>query len=158
MPVYLIQAGDERGPVKIGFSRFDLGVKGRLATLQSMTYLPLTIARTLADGCLIVEGWMHWRFASARLRGEWFTFSPEMLSEEPPARADAVRRLRPLIRHLGVLRIAEGTGRSVTALHRWSRSETAPRDAATAIAGLANNHGLRVNPEFLMRPVAWGAA
>lgn len=79
MPVYFIQVGDE-GPVKIGRAT---NVKRRLAELQVAHYESLRILREIT-GEHAVERWFHKKFNHLQLRGEWFQFSPEMLTICPP--------------------------------------------------------------------------
>lgn len=66
--VYLIQAGGEAGPVKIGHAK---DPTGRLRELQTASPEPLVLLATLPGG-RPVEGQMHKWFASYHLRGEWF--------------------------------------------------------------------------------------
>ena len=79
MAVYFIQAGDG-GPVKIGIAD---DVASRLASLQTGCPAQLKILR-LVRGDRPTEIEMHIRFARQRLRGEWFSFDPEMLSVALP--------------------------------------------------------------------------
>lgn len=78
MSVYLIQ--DVIGRVKIGYSDT---VYARKAALQTAHSEPLRLIRVV-DGGKITERWMHRRFSSQRLGGEWFTFSADMLTVSPP--------------------------------------------------------------------------
>jgi hypothetical protein len=80
MATYIVRAG-ENGPVKIGWAD---DVPSRLATLQTGHYETLTVIREV-DTWWQSEAEFHRRFASHRLRGEWFTFVPEMLSFVPTA-------------------------------------------------------------------------
>ena len=75
MPVYLIQAGNGDGPVKIGHGRLPLR---RLQNLQLGSPERLRLIGTIA-GAATEESELHRRFAFDRIRGEWFRFNPEML-------------------------------------------------------------------------------
>ena len=96
MTVYLIQA-DENGPVKIGSTE---NIAGRLSKMQSDNCCPLKVLRLL-DGGKHEEEILQARFARQWLRGEWFTFSPDMLGDlglsevAAPKRCRVLRRLRP---------------------------------------------------------------
>lgn len=86
MPVYLVRAG-ENGPVKIGFT-----ARGTVRLTKIQTDNPeKLIALRFLIGDKQTEAALHARFAAQRLRGEWFSFSPEMLGdlgvEDAPAEA-----------------------------------------------------------------------
>jgi hypothetical protein len=71
--VYFIQA-DDGGPIKIGWA---LDPIARLKELQVGCPEPLSLLMTLADeGGL--ETQLHRRFATLRLRGEWFRAEQEL--------------------------------------------------------------------------------
>jgi Meiotically up-regulated gene 113 len=72
--VYFIQA-DVGGPVKIGTTR---DVQQRLASLSVAHALDLRVLATFPGGTR-EERELHARFASDRLRGEWFSSSPALL-------------------------------------------------------------------------------
>ncbi len=78
--LYFIRAGDN-GPVKIGIAD---SIPERMATLQSASAVTLCLIREI-PGNRAQEQWLHQRFAEVRLRGEWFTFTEEMLTVVPPA-------------------------------------------------------------------------
>jgi hypothetical protein len=83
--VYFVRAGPD-GPVKIGLAR---DVARRLKTLQTASPVPLLLLGVV-PGDAKVERQLHRRFAGSRLRGEWFTPSPELLAHidalvHPPA-------------------------------------------------------------------------
>jgi hypothetical protein len=71
----MVRGGDL---VKIGFTAGD--VAKRIANLQTGSPVPLTILRVVV-GDERVERALHSRFAPHRQRGEWFTFSDEMLGD-----------------------------------------------------------------------------
>lgn len=71
--IYLIQSGDESGPVKIGHAR---NPWKRRSSLQCGNPSILKI-RKLVEYCgpasiSEVEAEFHWRFRRYRIRGEWF--------------------------------------------------------------------------------------
>ena len=70
--VYFIQAGDG-GPIKIGRA---VDVIRRLHGLQAASWEEL---RLLSATGAVTEREMHQRFASLRIRGEWFKPSVELL-------------------------------------------------------------------------------
>ena len=76
MPVYLIRSGAD-GLVKIGFSDT---VHKRISQMQVGSPDRLTILRIL-DGGRELEAALHAWFKPNRVRGEWFTFSEDMLSD-----------------------------------------------------------------------------
>jgi hypothetical protein len=77
MPVYMIQAGGEHGPVKIGVTD---DVEKRLIGMQTGNHQPLVLIR-LFEGGPNEERALHQRFADLRLNGEWFSFSKQMLGD-----------------------------------------------------------------------------
>lgn len=74
--VYFAQAGDG-GPVKIGFSRSG---PGRIKDLQIACPWDLRLIGVMAADGMDAERRLHQRFASARIRGEWFEPTPELLA------------------------------------------------------------------------------
>ncbi len=74
MTIYFIQAG-ELGPVKIGHGT---NPRRRLHNLQIGSAEPLRLLG-IREGDEEEERHLHQRFAHLHIRGEWFTFSPEML-------------------------------------------------------------------------------
>jgi hypothetical protein len=79
MSVYFIQA-KSHSAVKIGIA---VDVEKRCKEIQSAHHEELTIIRIL-DGYRETENWLHCYFADKRIRGEWFTFSEEMMTISPP--------------------------------------------------------------------------
>lgn len=71
MPLlYFIQAGDDSGPIKIGFTS---NIERRVSELQTGNHLPLhVLASFLLDNADAVEQALHVAFAAFRLEGEWF--------------------------------------------------------------------------------------
>ncbi len=80
MAVYLVQVGDQKGPVKIGHGRNPLR---RLVNLQLGSPEPLTLLGTF-PGSEVEEQRLHQRFAADHIRGEWFRFNPGMLDGLAP--------------------------------------------------------------------------
>lgn len=74
--VYFIGV-DPDGPIKIGWTakRPD----DRLRTLQTANYQQLRMLATMFDPSQTLEGVLHGQFASARIRGEWFERTPELM-------------------------------------------------------------------------------
>lgn len=85
MSVYFI--ADDYDRVKIGHAD---DPQERLGALQCGSPERLYIMR-IVEGGQKAERWFHRRFASLRLHGEWFKFSPEMLSLAAPDEVPAVR-------------------------------------------------------------------
>lgn len=92
MPVYLARFG-ALGPVKIGHSK---SVQTRLDAIQSRLWDDLHLFRLL-EGNANDERALHKRFASLRIRFEWFHFSSEMTGDLGlhDLRADPTRTLTP---------------------------------------------------------------
>jgi hypothetical protein len=74
--VYLVQARDESGPIKIGFSS---NIANRVKLLQTNNGYPLRVLRWFAAGGKALEQRLHGRFAAHRLHCEWFAPAPEIL-------------------------------------------------------------------------------
>ncbi len=83
MTVYMARAGTD-GPVKIGVAK---DVLRRLKSMNVSSPHDLTLLRTF-DGSHLIEKWLHERFAQYRLKGEWFRFTPEMMSVEIAEKAE----------------------------------------------------------------------
>lgn len=75
MSVYFIQRG-EAGPIKIGHSG---NPKARLAALKTASDQPLRMIGVM-DGDKPDERRLHLRFADARLEGEWFSPTEELVA------------------------------------------------------------------------------
>lgn len=88
--VYFFQAGGSAGPVKIGFSRSPEAMLVRLKTTQTYNHKRISVLGWYY-GSWHFEKVEHSRFASSRLMGEWFSFSPELL--EHVRSMDAARRV-----------------------------------------------------------------
>ncbi len=79
--LYFAQA-EGIGRIKIGFTDGD--VSARLADLQTGSPVPIRLLGTLA-GTLEDEKDLHRRFGAARVCGEWFEPTPELLALIPSA-------------------------------------------------------------------------
>ncbi len=87
MPVYFIQAGSQLGPIKIGRT---FCPEDRMRILQSANHEKLFLIRVInmskeqehLENKL--EQWLHRRFRSLRIHGEWFKFHGKMLTITPP--------------------------------------------------------------------------
>jgi len=70
--VYFIQAGGDRGPIKIG-SAFDVGARLRVLQTGSPERLyVLGVVAVAPNKCRLVEHAIQRRFATTHLRGEWY--------------------------------------------------------------------------------------
>lgn len=76
MPVYFIRAGDTE-MVKIGWSQ---DVPQRVAAIQTGCPVEVRVIRIL-DADRRAEARLHRQFAECRQRGEWFSFSSDMLGD-----------------------------------------------------------------------------
>lgn len=72
------------GPVKIGYST---DIEKRIYRIGRQYRLPFTVVRTIPHGRRWGEIWLHRQFFSLRVRGEWFTFDPAMMTIELPDEA-----------------------------------------------------------------------
>lgn len=77
MPLYLIQAGGNDGPVKIGVAK---DILARLTILQAGNHLPLRLIG-VKKGKTADEKYLHWLYRHLRIRGEWFAFDETLLAE-----------------------------------------------------------------------------
>jgi hypothetical protein len=75
--IYFIQAGDDRGAIKIGWT--SACPSKRLRSLASACPLPLRLLGTKL-GIEKDEQRLHLAFGAAHLRGEWFDASDELLA------------------------------------------------------------------------------
>lgn len=76
MAVYFVRDGG-LGYVKIGWAK---SVASRVRSLQTSHANRLVILREIDDVDRTLESRLHHRFREQRVRGEWFEFSPEMLT------------------------------------------------------------------------------
>ncbi|HYF40909.1 MAG TPA: GIY-YIG nuclease family protein [Ramlibacter sp.] len=148
MPVYFIREAPD-GPVKIGHAT---NVARRLSSLQGGNPRRLEVIRVVAGGAH-VERWLHKQFDAARIRLEWFSFVPDMLTIAPPAVAQAeagpltpaqciVRRfggLAPLSRALG--------HKHPTTVQGWLRSGWVPAKHVESIRAAAARLGIALKLE-----------
>lgn len=78
MSVYFIQQGSD-GPIKIGFCRRDQNVQQRLDTLRTANPYPLHLRAISLMAGQQTERELHRTFAHARLEGEWFQPTEDLL-------------------------------------------------------------------------------
>lgn len=98
--VYFLSAGPD-GPVKIGFTGAD--IRHRVARLQTGCPWKIEIL-ALREGLPKHERMLHWKFRSARMTGEWFRRTDDLLEfarqlcasdfEWPPVETDIVSNVR----------------------------------------------------------------
>jgi hypothetical protein len=103
--IYFLRAGPD-GPVKIGRAR---DVARRVRTLQTGSAVQLLLLGVI-PGVAKLERQLHHRWRRCRIRGEWFTPSPELLTHidaliHPPApeplSPQRAREIRNLLAALG---------------------------------------------------------
>lgn len=82
--IYFVEA-DGAGAIKIGFVAGE-DAADRVRDLQTGSPVPLRLLGTM-PGTLQDENDLHRRFASARIHGEWFRPTPELLAIIPPSAA-----------------------------------------------------------------------
>jgi hypothetical protein len=70
--------------VKIGFTENDVTLKSRIASLQTGVPWKLELLRLIREGGREMETWFHKQFSWAHSNGEWFVYTPMMLSAYPP--------------------------------------------------------------------------
>lgn len=94
MSIYFMQCGGVAGPIKIGSS---YRPSQRLIAFQMGCPYPLSIIREI-DGYLEGERWFHSYFEALNIHGEWFRYSPDLLTVCPPknieTRGDKIMKLR----------------------------------------------------------------
>jgi hypothetical protein len=76
--IYFIQAGNAKGPVKIGYTSHDTPYE-RMAVLQTGNPYKLSCVLIL-PGNKGKERELHQEFSKYRLEGEWFKAAPELTS------------------------------------------------------------------------------
>lgn len=120
--IYFIQAGNHAGPVKIGHCT---DLSHRLRSLQCGHHENLSVIRT-TDGARSVEKWLHRHFSHISLRGEWFSFSGEMLTINPPALVDMDCDDSPLNRAISIAgsqqKLADLLGTTQALIWFWLKS------------------------------------
>ena len=81
MPVYIMSyEGEEHEHVKIGWAH---SIIDRMNTFQCGHHKKTVLLRKI-EGSRKAEAWMHKQFTHLRVRGEWFTFSPDMMTVSIP--------------------------------------------------------------------------
>lgn len=127
--VYLAQMG-EGGPVKIGRAT---DIEGRLHQIQS--YLPLSFVLLASH-----RGWkygredstekqLHRRFASHRLRGEWFSPGAEIMEYVEAVRADVAA-----VEAVALARVKPRPRNAAADLSRWRG--TKPWKSVSTLVGI----------------------
>lgn len=151
MPVYIIRSGED-GLVKIGHG---VVVERRRRAIEMLTGVPMRLLRTI-DGEKRLEMAYHAHFANLRQLGEWFVFSPEMLTVvldplpkklKPPPGPEVVPTpgsLRDLIEKSRKRQdlIAIELGVSAGALSRWLNGHH--RLPAVQVRGIARALGVPI--------------
>lgn len=90
--------------VKIGYTQDRASLKGRLHALQTGQPWQLDLLRVVDGADQWVEMWLHQVYAAQRHHGEWFTYSPDMMTIAADRRA--ISKWTPCIKTrqaLGVL-------------------------------------------------------
>jgi hypothetical protein len=147
MSVYFICAADGSnddgvGSVKIGTT---IDVPRRLGQLQSVYRMKLKVLRIVPGGYAI-EAWLHRRFSSLRTHGEWFKFSQEMLTIEPPTlpdiEADGVTPGGIIERLGGPVAVARYCGAPITTVKNWRDRQSIPARYHRALLNMAKDDGV----------------
>ena len=75
-------------------ARVKIGTTGnltqRIASLSGACGVKLEVLRVIDHAGPRVERWLHRRFSALRGHGEWFSFSEEMLTIQPPEEARSI--------------------------------------------------------------------
>jgi hypothetical protein len=178
MPVYMIQAGGDGGPVKIGYG----DPEKRLAGCQVGNHLELRIIRVFEGGA-DEEAMLHELFADLWLRGEWHNFSRAMMGDvglieielerdpepEPePELEPIVVRLRadrsmPVIENIkeivrragGPLKLGKEIGLSHSAISCWKRVPALHCRRVSELTGIPMHE---LNPSVFPAPTGADAA
>lgn len=114
--VYFLQS-ETGGPIKIGVAEH---ATARLAEIQRMSPVRLRLVGLIAFGGYVLERTLHAMFADARLHGEWFEPTPELLAfiaenassspdVERPNAADSAPSLPGSPKGVGDTRVTAGT-------------------------------------------------
>lgn len=163
MPVYIIQA-DGTDMVKIGWSK---NAKSRIKRLQTAHFAKLVLLRII-EGDRPIESALHHRFRHLRRAGEWFTFDPQMMTEEidgvqvPPRRNQSSGAIRPSPPYGPPLKRAIAAAGGVTSLAahlkivpsnipQWRR---VPPHHCLAVAALTGIPATELRPDIFVAPPA----
>lgn len=90
--VYFIQ--DDNGMIKIGYSSDPIS---RILALQTAHSGRLSFLRVI-DGGQKTEAWLHRRYASLRVGGEWFHYIKDMEYVVPPDEIPIRQTIKPELR------------------------------------------------------------
>ena len=82
--VYMLTDGAR---VKIGTTT---NLDKRISALSGACGVKLEVIRLIEHAGPRVERWLHRRFNDLRGHGEWFSYSPEMLTVQPPEEMDSI--------------------------------------------------------------------
>jgi len=85
--VYMLTDGRR---VKIGTTT---DLKARMSALSGACGVRLEILRVIEHAGPRVERWLHSKFASKRLHGEWFQYDPDMKNVQAPEEASGIPRV-----------------------------------------------------------------
>lgn len=154
--VYFIR-NDDTGTVKIGHSS---NVDRRVTALSSAVGCKLTLLRTVGGG-QIAEQWYHKRFSDLRIKGEWFTFHPEMLEVDPPELSAAATNnalKRAVEAAGGQVRLAKALGVSQSTLWHWIErtKRGVPAEYVQAIEAATGVPSYELRPDIFPLPADHG--
>jgi Meiotically up-regulated gene 113/Bacterial toxin YdaS len=90
--IYFARTLAHSGFVKIGTAT---NVKRRIAGLSAASPFPVVVIRVI-NGGPEQERWLHRYFAKRRVRREWFRFTDEMLTIEPPDALPSMEKIATL--------------------------------------------------------------
>jgi len=154
MPVYMIRAG-ETGPVKIGHAG---DPEQRRSELQVAHWERLAIIRLFVGG-MDDERALHVRFSAHSIRGEWFSFVPEMMEDvglEEIIRAPVASKYPPELKRVletvgGPLKLARALGIGASAVTQWTRVPPRHLPRVERITGIP---GRELRPDLYPRDAA----
>lgn len=156
MAIYFIQAGDG-GAIKIGFSA---DPEKRLVKVQSDNAADCRLLGILPGG-EAEEMALHARLAAARIRGEWFAATPEVLAEVPApsvAAALVVTSLAQFLERRGNLTaLSRALGVSHSTVLRWVEGRV-PAERVRAVAAQTGIPPYELRPDLFEAPASERAA
>ena len=156
MAIYFIQAGDG-GPIKIGFSA---DPEKRLVKVQSDNAAECQLLGILPGG-EAEELALHAILAAARIRGEWFAATPEVLAEVP-ARVvapdpDFVSLPQFLAQRGNLTALSRALGVSHSTVLRWVEGRV-PAERVRAVAAETSIPPHELRPDLFEAPASERAA
>lgn len=156
MAIYFIQAGDG-GPIKIGFSA---DPEKRLVKVQSDNAAECQLLGILPGG-EAEELALHARLAGARIRGEWFAATPEVLAEVPArvvaADRDFVSLPQFLAQRGNLTALSRALGVTPAAVLRWIEGRV-PAERVRAVAAQTGIPPHELRPDLFDAPASEAAA